>query len=277
MTDNNRSNFGIILLFIVFTQSVLSRGIFSRYSQWSEWGAWSDECSTLCHPNSAITESRTRTCEGKLPFCSGPSKEIRTCEKITSYDCFRDATFSTNTCGTRIPLTADTRLLKLEMLESESSSFVGKRIIRGHAPESSAEFPWLVQFAHNEHVICTGALISPKVVLTAAHCFDVPLDYTLYAGKFHTSPHFFETSTQQLDVKDYILHPNYDFDTANFDYAIVNLKNPVKMNSFCNTVCLPDYGLNITSDFMCFVAGWGVTEYQSAKYPKSLQVCKRIY
>ncbi|XP_075240502.1 anionic trypsin-like isoform X2 [Convolutriloba macropyga] len=270
----------ILTLSIVFNLCSAFNPDRFKHGSWSEWGPWSGECSQLCHPDERIKETRTRSCSRKLMFCKGERKQTRSCTTISSYGCYPDLRFSPDVCGTRMPLPgADPYIKMMELLDEKVLSlvddfyepFVTKRIIRGHAPESEQEFPWLVQFTSNDRVICTGAMIASNLVLTAAHCFDDAHKYVLFVGKYHTERHFTEQKSQKLRIKNYTLHPDYDIKTADNDFAIVQLEQKAEINGFVNTICLPDAHVKISEDMMCFVAGWGTTAFGTLNYPKVLQ------
>ena len=84
------------------------------------------------------------------------------------------------------------------------------QIING---ELETDFPATValgaQLGESGFSACTGTLITPRIVLSAAHCGgDLPPDLILQVGKA-----FFGTSVQDTEAvigfEDFVIHPDY--------------------------------------------------------------------
>ncbi|NP_001244043.1 complement factor B/C2A precursor [Ictalurus punctatus] len=117
-------------------------------------------------------------------------------------------------------------------------------------PESRASlrltYPWLIKISITHEggtANCIGSLVSPKFILTAAHCFrfnDDPERIGLVATD--------AKDTGLLAVKRYLLHPEYNTtkkrnlgipEYYEYDVALIELKKGVKVSPDIRTICIP--------------------------------------
>lgn len=138
-----------------------------------------------------------------------------------------------------------------------------------------AEAPWHVGIYANDEYQCGGTIISPKVVVSAAHCFwdtrsDTlrdTRDYRIVAGKtFRDLNRHERRQTQALTVDRVIHDPQYSINEGNYvrDIAFVILKDNIEFQEHIAPVCFQYDFVNqlaISSDFEDEfggqVAGWG--------------------
>ncbi|XP_024291847.1 complement factor B isoform X4 [Oncorhynchus tshawytscha] len=105
------------------------------------------------------------------------------------------------------------------------------------------EYPWVVTISvlvRNEHSSCMGALVTPRFVLTAAHCFrDKQIDMIKVK--------VFDQEEMTLEQKP-IIHPDYDVikkkdkgvsEFYDYDVALLKLSSDVQMSKYIRPICIP--------------------------------------
>ncbi len=98
-------------------------------------------------------------------------------------------------------------------------------IANGELPtdaEFAAETPWAVVLVHEDgRVGCTGSLISPRFVLTAAHCASDGLT-VLYGNRSRQA-------ARRVAVREAIRHPSYTTGPMAYDLGLLRLARPLRV------------------------------------------------
>ena len=180
-------------------------------------------------------------------------------------------------CG-RAPraITADQPSSAIDLLLSLLNSILPK-IINGIEARPHS-WPWLVSIGveyrsstgiwQNRTHICGGTLITPKHVLTAAHCVEQKID-DRFVPLTSTNPTLESFFILRIGVHDIRLtrpddiyrarqiyaHEGFISSTFENDIAIIQLDRSVPMTENTSPICLPSH--NVPPGEQVTVAGWG--------------------
>ncbi|CDQ67356.1 unnamed protein product [Oncorhynchus mykiss] len=139
-----------------------------------------------------------------------------------------------------------TSLFKMIIDESNSVDLCGLSWDRDGDDSTTSkrqEYPWVVTISvlvGNEHSSCMGALVTPRFVLTAAHCFrDKQIDMIKVK--------VFDQEDMTLEQKP-IIHPDYDVfkkkdkgvsEFYDYDVALLKLSSDVQRSKYIRPICIP--------------------------------------
>lgn len=149
---------------------------------------------------------------------------------------------------------------------------------------SIGEFPWTVAILKEENsnenevlniFVCGGSLITPNVVLTAAHCIDgrnTPT-YKIRAGEWDTQTKDEIFPHQDRVVKSIVVHPNYYKGNLMNDVALLFLEDSIEIAENVNTICLPSIE-EVFDGQRCYASGWGKDNW--GKEGKFQVILKRV-
>lgn len=145
------------------------------------------------------------------------------------------------------------------------SMFKTSRIVGGQDTEEG-EFPWQISLhVKNYGHVCGASLISPKWLVTAAHCvqddgrtrYSQPSTWEAYLG-LHTQKKL-GSQVVKKNVKQVISHPNYNDYTFDNDVALMELDSPVTYSDYIRPICLPAAQHNFPTGSTVWITGWGAT------------------
>ena len=140
-------------------------------------------------------------------------------------------------------------------------------IVGGGAPSTEGVARSVVTIVGSRGNFCTGALIGPQLVLTAAHCVPPGAEYKIVEYGAGRQP-----SLQ--DVKAVAIHPGFNVQAmqahrATADVALLQLKAPLKGKSAA-AVGMPNIPIDVGSRFT--IAGIGVTVRGDGKSGGTIRV-----
>jgi secreted trypsin-like serine protease len=172
----------------------------------------------------------------------------------------------------------------LPSLGGRAAATPGTEIVNGHdAPAGQYPFMAAVDWTGREGVYwCGGVLITPKHVLSAAHCFaDEPQNILLPASEFRVAVGQLNRETiperDWLAVKSIALYPAWTItpEMSPYDLAVIELAEPVRG---VETALLPDSGdrsfERVGQSVMAL--GWGAQRLSGMRHEPYLQQAELI-
>ncbi|KAM9723131.1 serine protease hepsin isoform 2-T2 [Menidia menidia] len=136
----------------------------------------------------------------------------------------------------------------------------GRRIVGGTIAEHK-RWGWQVSMHWRGKHVCGGAIISPRWVITAAHCFiennmlEVA-DWLVVVGTVsiaHNSPGKRYRALQVLH------HPDFNNRNNDYDVGLLRTITDMDMTDGVRPVCLPKPNDSFPPGAACWITGWGFT------------------
>merc|ERR1719220_1436258 len=131
------------------------------------------------------------------------------------------------------------------------------RIVGGQEVEVN-EWPWQagMVWSGSSSVFCGATVISNEWILTASHCVDgtAASEIQMLLGE-----HDYWDSDEpvRMDISEIIMHPDYNSNTVDQDFALLRMANPIDWAANPNTrpACLPEYTAGDYDQWMSTVTG----------------------
>ncbi|XP_014609946.1 PREDICTED: coagulation factor VII isoform X1 [Polistes canadensis] len=265
----------------------------NHYGKWSRWSPCTRLCTTQRHRwcrkpgicgRDVIRESAYCYVEGS--FCQRwIHRKIRGSREEDNDDVILDEfELNPNSVDSFIPEKVQPAW-KCGMVNPQKNSRLSyfTRIIGGR-PTVPGAWPWQVAVLNRFHeAFCGGTLVSPKWVLTAAHCIRKRLYVRIGEHDLTVK----EGTELELRVDSVVIHPEYDADTVDNDVAMLRLPVNLTPSPSRGIACLPAPKQLLPTNQLCTILGWGksrVTDdfgtdiLHEVKIPiVSSEICRKVY
>lgn len=144
-----------------------------------------------------------------------------------------------------------------------------KQRIIGGQDTSIESTPWQVSLQYMGQHSCGGSIITPRIILSAAHCFqknEQQVDrWRVQAGRTSLS-YLFASQVDKI-----FIHTLYNLDQKPYDIAILKLKSDLSLSASIQPICLPGFDINLADNSPLTVTGWGHTVEGGTALASTLQ------
>lgn len=130
----------------------------------------------------------------------------------------------------------------------------GTRIIGGNFA-LAGQFPHQVSLQLRGRHHCGGSLISPTMIVTAAHCTigQSPSQMVVIAG----TADLLAGDGKSFGIAKFIIHPQYNPQTQDYDLSLIQLSSPVTPDDNIGVIELADKEANHAADTVATISGFG--------------------
>ena len=148
--------------------------------------------------------------------------------------------------------------------------------IVGGEETTRGEFPFLVSLhAKKQGHFCGGSLIRDNLVLTAAHCLYGTYPLSEIEVKVGVHQQSDSTDVESMKILDHAIHPSYDSNTSDYDFALILLDKRSKYKPISLDAKDPEETLeNSKKSLRATVAGWGVESEHNIDIPDTAMKLK---
>ncbi|XP_049336068.1 uncharacterized protein LOC111197381 [Astyanax mexicanus] len=149
----------------------------------------------------------------------------------------------------------------------------GMRIVGGSLAVED-QWGWQASLHWRGQHVCGGAIITPRWIITAAHCF-IEFDMMLESDWQVVIDTIVVTHGKRYNTLRIYPHPKYTQDTNDYDLSLLLTDSDMRMGDGVRPVCLPAYKQTFPAGSSCWVTGWGYTREGGKAGPApSLHTCK---
>ena len=228
-----------------------------------------------------------------LSSTSTTSFTTSTDSSTTSTDSSTTSTDSSTTSTTSSTTSTDSSTTTSPILPGEPcacgcpaiSPQITPRIVNGEGAIPNS-WPWqllLVNFNANglPSSYCGASLITPKHVLTAAHCvFGWSPRYVGLIPRLHLFNISSWSPTIAYMAGSIFVHQSYDDLSLNDDVAVIRLRTAISLDDRASLVCLAPENLsgqNLVEGDRLIATGWGAMNFPNRTRPTELQQVRLQY
>ncbi|KAL5279431.1 hypothetical protein ACFFRR_003820 [Megaselia abdita] len=122
--------------------------------------------------------------------------------------------------------------------------------------------PHQISLQHRSGHICGGSIISPKWILTAAHCTNGGKAATF---KVRVGSSEAAKGGEMIQVAKIVQHKQFNYSSVDYDYSLLELSQEINFDDTKQAIKLPEGDEGDTDGVVVKVSGWGNTQSSESR------------